>query len=189
VPVAGLVLAAGAGTRFGREPKLLARLGGIPVLEHAVRAACAVPALERIVVVLGAHADRVLREVDLGRAEPVVCERWADGQAASLRCGLEALAGAGAVVVLLGDQPLVTPQVIARLAAAPPGSRAAYGGVPGHPAVLGPRLVRRALRLRGDTGLRDERWRLVEVGHLASGRDIDTPEDLEAIRDEARAVL
>ena len=52
---AGLILAAGEGVRFGSEPKLLAELEGRPVLEHAIQAQCAVPELERVVVVLGAH--------------------------------------------------------------------------------------------------------------------------------------
>ena len=86
--VAGLILAAGEGTRFGPEPKLLAELEGRPVLEHALRAQGAVPELERVAVVLGAHSDQVLERVDLGRAEPLVCPDWGQGQAASLRCGL-----------------------------------------------------------------------------------------------------
>jgi len=181
--IAGVVLAAGRGSRFGDAPKQLAELDGRPLLEHVVHAACAVPALERIVVVLGAHADAVRERVDLLDAEPVVCADWEAGQARSLRCGLEALAGARKVLVLLGDQPRVTPQVIARFVDEPPGSRAAYDGVPGHPVVLGPALLRAARTLEGDRGLRDlTRWRLVECGHLASGRDVDTPEDLEALR-------
>ena len=51
--IAGLILAAGAGTRFGPEFKLLAELDGRPVLEHAVRSQCAVPELDPVVVVLG----------------------------------------------------------------------------------------------------------------------------------------
>jgi CTP:molybdopterin cytidylyltransferase MocA len=190
VPLAGLILAAGAGRRYGAEPKLLADVHGLPLLEHVVLNACAVPALERIVVVLGAHADRVLREVDFLDAEPVIAEDWAEGQAASLRRGLDALGGTRKVVVLLGDQPLVTPQVIAWLMTERAGSRATYAGEPGHPVVLGPSLIRRARELHGDTGLRDlVRWRGVEVGRLASNSDLDTPDDLETLRDEARAVL
>ena len=185
-----LILAAGGGTRFGDEPKLLADVDGAPVLEHVVRNATEAEHVSRLVVVLGANADAIRERVDFGAAEVIVCESWADGQSASLRCGLEHLAGALKVVVLLGDQPLVTPQVIEWLAREPAGTRATYGGVPGHPVVLGPRLMEEARRLEGDRGLRDlVRWRLVEVGHLASNRDIDTPEDLEAIRHEARAVL
>jgi CTP:molybdopterin cytidylyltransferase MocA len=183
---AGLILAAGAGRRFGDEPKLLADLHGRPVLEHVVAAATA--ALDRVVVVLGARADRLRAGVDLGRAEVTVAEDWAEGQAASLRHGLALLAGEEKVLVLLGDQPLVTADVVARMADEPPGSRAAHRGVPGHPTVLGPELIARAMALRGDAGLRDlVDWRLVEVG--APARDLDTPDDLEALRDEARAVL
>ena len=185
-----LVLAAGAGSRFGDDPKLLADLDGTPVLEHVVRNATAAEHVHRVVVVLGAHAGEIRRRVDLQGAEVVTCSDWADGQSASLRCGLQATGADRKVLVLLGDQPLVTARVIEWLACEPAGSRASYRGAPGHPVVLGPRLIAEALELRGDHGLRDlVRWRMVEVGHLASDRDVDTPEDLEAIRDEARAVL
>jgi CTP:molybdopterin cytidylyltransferase MocA len=185
---AGLVLAAGAGERFGPAVKQLAVLDGRPLLDHALRAQCAV--LERVVVVLGAHADAILARVDLGHAEPVLCERWAEGQAASLRTGLAALAGEQRVLVTLGDQPRVGPAVVARMAAEPPGSRAAYDGVPGHPAVLGPeQFCAVATSLRGDRGLRGLPWRLVECGDLGDGRDVDTPDDLEEIRGQAGAVL
>ena len=133
--LAGLILAAGAGTRFGSEPKLLADLGGRPLLEWAVLAQCSVPALQRVVVVLGAHAEEVLDRVDLMRAEPVVCEEWEAGQGASLRCGLSTVAEAERVLVTLGDAPLVSGEVVAMFAQLPPGTRAVYGGRPGHPRV------------------------------------------------------
>ena len=71
--IAGLILAAGAGTRFGAQPKLLAELDGRPLLEYALAAQCEVAALERIVVVLGAHADALLARVCFVRAESVRC--------------------------------------------------------------------------------------------------------------------
>ena len=185
--VCGIVLAAGAGTRFGGA-KQLAQLEGRPLLEHAL--ATMTTACERVVVVLGAHAEAIAAAVHLGDARPVLCEEWNEGQAASLRRGVAALSGERKVLVLLGDQPFVTPPVLESLAAEPPGSRAAYRGVPGHPAVVGPRLMALARTLSGDRGLRDlVRWRLVEVGDLASDHDLDTPDDLEVIRDEARARL
>ena len=190
--IAGLVLAAGAGTRFpGPDPKLLAEVGGRPVLERSVAAACAVPALERVVVVLGAHSAQIRARVDFGRAETVVCSDWARGQAASLRCGLRTLAGAEKVIVTLGDAPLVTPQVIAWFVDAPARARAVFDGRPGHPVVLGPGEITAAATLSGDQGARGllRGGRQIEVGHLCSGRDVDTPDDLEAIRDEARAVI
>lgn len=190
--IAGLILAAGAGSRFdGQKPKQLAQLQGRPLLEHAIRAQHAVPGLERIVVVLGSHADEILAAVDFGDAEPVVCPSWADGQGASLRHGALELQGARKVLLTLGDAPLVTPQVIARFVTEPPGSRAAYDGAPGHPVVLGPKLLRAAAALQPHETLRDieQRWRMVECGHLCSGNDVDTTDDLEAMRHEARTVL
>lgn len=185
---AGLILAAGEGVRFGSEPKLLADLEGRPVLEHAIRAQCGVPELQRIVVVLGAHAAGILARVDFLHAEPVICEEWREGMAASLRCGVNALNGADRVIVTLGDQPLVTAQVIARFLDAPPGARAAYDGRPGHPVVLGPEQLQGVSGLRGDGGAREllGEAATIECAQLCSGRDIDTPADLESVRDEAR---
>jgi CTP:molybdopterin cytidylyltransferase MocA len=190
--IGGLVLAAGAGVRFGSEgSKLLADLDGRPVLEHAVRAVCAVPALSRVVVVLGARAGEVLARVDFGRAEPVVCRDWARGQSWSLRCGLRELTGCERVVVTLGDVPLITPAVVELFVEAAPGTRAAYGGRPGHPVVLGPSHVAALSSLTGDRGARDllRGGATIECAGLCSGRDVDTLEDLEAVRHEARAVL
>jgi molybdenum cofactor cytidylyltransferase len=189
--ICGLILAAGEGTRFGAQPKLLAELDGRPLLEHAIRAQCSVPALERVVVVLGANAEQLLERVNFLDAEPVVCEDWREGQAASLRYGVEALAGAEKVVITLGDEPLITPQVIARFVDERAPARATYERRPGHPVALGRKQLAAIAELSGDRGARDllVGARMVECGHLCSGRDIDTPEDLEAIRRETRAVI
>jgi CTP:molybdopterin cytidylyltransferase MocA len=174
--IGGLILAAGAGTRFGDDAKLLAELDGRPVVEHVVAAAAA-SSVDRVVLVTGAHDLPAFTGI-----ATVHCPRWRDGQSASLRCGLAALEGADRVVVLLGDQPGVTAAAIDRIAGHPPGTRAAYDGRPGHPALLGPEHIEAAQRLRGDVGLRDLEWRLVECGDVASGADVDTPEDLERSR-------
>jgi molybdenum cofactor cytidylyltransferase len=182
--IAGLVLAAGAGARFGSEAKQLADLDGRPLVEWAVGAQCAVPELERVVVVLGARAPEVLAGADFGRAEPIVCDQWEAGQAASLRYGLNALAGAAKVIVTLGDAPLITPEVISRFVGEPGGTRAVYDAQPGHPVVLELEQIAALRGLRGDQGARGvlRGGPVVEVGHLCSGRDVDTPEDLEEIR-------
>lgn len=188
----GLILAAGAGTRFGSEsPKQLALFCGRPLLEWAVRAQCAVPGLERVVVVLGSRAPQVLAGVDFGRAGTIVCEDWESGQAASLRRGLAELAESDRVVVTLGDAPLVTPEVIELFVAAEPRTRAVYEGRPGHPVVLGAEEIAALTALRGDRGARDllRGGPVTEVGHICSGRDVDTPDDLEEISHEARAVI
>jgi molybdenum cofactor cytidylyltransferase len=190
--IAGVVLAAGGASRFG-SPKQLAGLDGVPLLQHAVDAVLAVPAIDPIVVVLGAQAERVRAAVDFGDARTVECADWADGMAASLRCGVEAVGDADWVVVTLGDQPRVTPQVIAavmdRATTAPRGTvavRATYAGAPGHPVALGRALRGEIAALRGDAGARDvlagPGVRTFEAGRLCDPVDVDTPEQLEALR-------
>ena len=193
---AGLILAAGAGTRFGDAPKQLAALGGRPLLQWAVDAQCAVDAalLDPVVVVLGAHADEIGPAIAWGRARPVVCEEWQVGQSASLRRGLGELAAAGAagrVVITLGDAPLVSAAVIARFAGEPAPVRATYDGQRGHPVVLGPAERAAMTDVAGDQGARGllSRARTIEIGHLCSGRDVDTPEELEEMRNAVRAVV
>jgi molybdenum cofactor cytidylyltransferase len=192
--ICGLILAAGAGTRFGDKPKQLAELEGRPLLDHAIAAQCAVVELEKIAVVLGAYAEEILARVDFMRAEPVICERWEDGQALSLRRGIEHLtaeAHVTKVIVTLGDQPRMTPELIARFVDEPPATRAVYDGQPGHPVVLGPVQMRVIGNLHGDRGAGCllQGGKTIECGQLRSARDVDTPGDLEAIRHEARAVV
>ena len=94
--------------------------------------------LERVIVVLGHDADAIRARVDFGAAEVVIAEDWADGQAASLRRGLAAAGAADAVVITLGDQPFITPQVIRAALDQLDGYdavRALYGDLPGHPVV------------------------------------------------------
>jgi CTP:molybdopterin cytidylyltransferase MocA len=181
--IGGVILAAGEGRRFGAA-KQLADLDGRPLLEHAVRAMEAVPAIERIVVVLGARADEVRERVDFGTAEPVICDDWAGGMSASLRTGLDALAGARTVIVTLGDQPFITPQVIARMTGERGTCRASYDGMPGHPVRMTAATAARARELTGEEGAREllRGCRLVECGHLCRPDDIDTRAQLEALR-------
>jgi molybdenum cofactor cytidylyltransferase len=189
--ICGLVLAAGAGSRFGDEPKQLADLEGRPLLQWAVQAQCDTHTMERVVVVLGSSATRIREAVTFGRAEVVVCPDWEAGQSASLRFGLAQVGEADKVVVTLGDAPLVTPAVIERFAGEAPGTRAIYQGRPGHPVVLGSEQITRLTSLDGDVGARNllGGGPVIEMGHICSGRDVDTPEDLEEMRNEARAVL
>jgi molybdenum cofactor cytidylyltransferase len=181
VTIGGLVLAAGEGRRFGAT-KQLADLRGRPLLEYALAAMAGVSPR---VVVLGHAADEIAARVDLHGAAPVVCERWAEGQSASLRCGLAALVGADAVVVALGDQPGLTAEAVEAVVSAAGNEdavRAVYDGMPGHPVLLRRPLLDRAGELRGDTGFRDllehATVREVEVGALADPADIDTREEL-----------
>ncbi|MEA5363961.1 nucleotidyltransferase family protein [Amycolatopsis sp., V23-08] len=186
-PVAGLLLAAGAGRRFG-GPKALVELDGEPLVRRALRV------LEKagctpIRVVLGASADEV-RALLPDPTLAVVAEDWATGMGASLRAGLaelNKLDAPAAALVHLVDLPWVGPEILTRVAAhASPHAvaRAAYDGVPGHPVLLGrdwwPQIAQTA---QGDRGARD--WlatrkdlKLIECADLGSGRDVDRPTDL-----------
>jgi molybdenum cofactor cytidylyltransferase len=186
--IGGIVLAAGAGTRFGGA-KQLATLDGRPLLEHALRAMAAAP-VGRMLVVLGAGAEEVAERVDLHGAEPVFCDRWEEGQAASLATALAEMEDAEAAVVLLGDQPRVATDAIRRvIAARGRGSaavRATYGGDPGHPVLLERELFDRLRDVSGDHGARNlllsVHTRHVPCDDLGGGEDVDTPEQLAAMR-------
>ena len=185
---AGLILAAGAGRRFGGT-KQLADLRGRPLLEYAIEAMLAVPALDPVLVVLGHAADEILERVDFGEAEVVVCEEWERGQASSLRQRHRRAAPTRTPrSITLGDQPFITPQVIAGALDQLGGCdavRATYDGKPGHPVVLGRRVMDAVGELEGDVGARDllARFRVRdwEAGHLCSAADIDTREELASL--------
>ena len=197
--IGGLVLAAGAATRFG-APKQLAELDGVPMLEHSLRTMTAAP-VGRVVVVLGSGADEIAAAVDLHGADLLVCSRWEEGQSASLACGLAELADCEAVVVTLGDQPRVSPDAIRRVIAARntpvgadalPGTRGAsavratYGGNPGHPVLLERELFEQLRNVTGDKGARNLLLSVpvldMPCDDLGGGEDVDTPAELDALR-------
>jgi CTP:molybdopterin cytidylyltransferase MocA len=178
---AGLLLAAGAGRRFG-TPKAL-------VADWLTRGIDALAAAEcgPVVVVLGA-AQQQARERLHGRAVTVaVAEDWSVGLSASLRAGIAALpADAPAAVVTLVDLADVGESVVRRVLEKGAGTatltRATYHRRPGHPVVLGRDHWSGILAAaHGDVGARayfDRRAvALVECGDLASGRDIDWPDE------------
>ena len=188
--VAGLVLAAGAGRRFGAPKALLTRADGRRYVDHAV-ASLRDAGCDPVVVVVGAAGESVRDLLAAAPVRIVDCPTWSQGMGESLRAGLAALDGLACetVVVTLVDLPDVGSDVVARLVAASSASapsalvRAAYGGRPGHPVVLG-RDHWSGIRemAEGDRGARDylatHPHRTVECGDLATGRDVDTPQDL-----------
>ena len=185
--IGGLVLAAGAATRFG-APKQLAQLDGMPLLEHVLRTMTAAP-VGRVVVVLGSAADEIGAAVDLHGADPIVCRRWEEGQSASLAYGLAELAACEAVVVMLGDQPRVSADAIRRVIGARNGAaavRATYNGEPGHPVLLERELFEALRDVSGDTGARNLLLSVpvldVPCDDLGGGEDVDTPAELDALR-------
>jgi CTP:molybdopterin cytidylyltransferase MocA len=173
------------------RPKQLAELGGRPLLEHVLAALEAAP-VDRVVVALGAHAGRILERVDLHGAEPLVVEGFEAGMGHVLARAASALREADAVVVCLGDQPLVGPAVVAELVAAwragaGPVVTAAYGGRHGNPKLFDRAVVADLGELGGDTGAREllaahPEWvTAVEVGALGDDADVDDEDGLARV--------
>ena len=177
VSVAGLVLAAGEGRRFG-GPKAPAVIDGERLVDRAVRVLRA-GGCDPVYVVLGAWVG------DVPGAVTVTNPDWAEGMGSSLRVGLEAVEGApvDAVVVTLVDLPGLTPAAVRRLVDADSDLAAAtYGGERGHPVRFGRRhWLEVASSARGDAGARSylseraDEITLVEVGDVATGEDLDAP--------------
>jgi len=190
VAVAALVLAAGRSTRMGR-PKQLAGLDGRPLLEHVLAALEAAP-VDQVVVALGAHAGAILERVDLHGAEPLVVEGFQAGMGHVLARAAAALGEPDAVVVCLGDQPLVGAAVVAELVAAwragaGPVVTAAYGGRHGNPKLFDRTVLAELGELGGDTGAREllaahPEWvTAVEVGALGDDADVDDEDGLARV--------
>ena len=187
--VSAILLAAGAGSRFGGG-KLLAKLNDMPLVEHVLVALEASP-VDKTVVVVGAEG---LREV----CEPygvrvVENPEWAEGMSTSVRAGLRALGPeARAAVVVLADQPLVGAGAVGRLVEAfERGAKVAvatYGGKPRNP-VLFSREVWPLLEaeLSGDEGARPflrrhpELVTRVPCDEVGDPVDVDTAEDLQRL--------
>jgi CTP:molybdopterin cytidylyltransferase MocA len=191
--VAVAVLAAGRGSRFGRGarnpavPKLLAPLGGRPLVSWALEAATG-SGLRPVVLVVGHDGRRVAAVA----TEGVIVSRargWRRGLAHSLRAALDALEGrpgVGAVCIGLGDQPRVGAAAHRRLAeafgAGATFAVATYGGRRANPVLLARSLWPAARALRDDEGARALMGvhRVTEVPCDGTGDpvDVDTPEDL-----------
>ena len=194
-PVAGVVLAAGASARMGRN-KLLLDLGGESVVRRSVR--CVLEAgLDPVLVVLGHEADRVRAELAGLPCVPVVNLAHARGMNTSLGAGIAAVpSGAIAAVVALPDMPLVTPAMVAELVRRYRGGTAPlvvsrYGETLAPPMLYDRALFGELTGLEGDgCGKRAARRHRAEAVVLpwpeAALADLDEEADYERVRAELR---
>lgn len=188
--VAGIVLAAGSGSRYG-QPKALVRFGGELLVERACRL-LAEGGCDPVLAVLGAGSDRVRATATLPRA--VDNPDWATGMGSSVRAGLAAIPpGVDAAVIALADEPLVGPEAVRRLVAAwraelPAGMHAVvatYAGQQRNPVLLTRTIFAEVSAAAvGDRGarvwLRSHPAAVIGVPCDDTGDvlDIDTPDDL-----------
>jgi molybdenum cofactor cytidylyltransferase len=194
--VGAVLLAAGAGTRLGGRPKALLELGGVPLILRQLIALSGA-GVDEVVVVLGHHADAVEAAV---RQFPITLVRNPspdDGQASSVRIGLQALSPKlDAVMVALADQPLIDEQDIVALISAfkkrgdaamvvPRVATADGASEPGNPVIFDGALREEWLAGAADLACRNwrqahpERVHWLDTDNSRYSIDIDTPEDLE----------
>jgi CTP:molybdopterin cytidylyltransferase MocA len=193
--VTGLLLAAGAGRRIGTPKALLREADGRSFLDRAISGLLD-GGCNAVTVVVGATAGQVvelvgeLKWANDSRVQVTAAKDWDEGMGASLRAGLSSLGDEfGSAVVNLVDLPDVGAAVVRRLlttVGTRPAAlgRATYDGRPGHPVVLGrDHWAEVIATARGDRGARDylrarPGLELVECADLATGRDVDTLDDL-----------
>ena len=190
--IAALVLAAGLSRRMGR-PKLLLHLGGQPVIRRTV--APLVGQFADVVVVTGPSATDIHEALAGLPARFAVNPRPEDGQGISMASGVAALDPATrAVLIVLGDQPVLPPAVIPALLAAFERTGKAivapvYRGFQGTPVLFAAEVFPELRALTGDRGARSvvmahpERVERVEFD-LPEPADVDTPEDYARLRVE-----
>jgi molybdenum cofactor cytidylyltransferase len=189
--VGAVLLAAGAGSRLGHRPKSLLELGGVPLIRRQLIALSGA-GVDEVVVVLGHHAQAIEAVV---QDFPVTVARNPapdDGQASSVRVGLQALTGKlDAVIVALADQPMINSADIGALIGAFKKRGEALmvvprvAGEPGNPVIF--EVALRDQWLAGEADAACRRWRQAhpqQVGWLDTDNqryrvDIDTPDDIE----------
>ena len=213
--IACLILAAGGGSRLGGG-KLLLPWRERPIIAHVAATALQTPGFTSVTVVLGHEAGTVRDAVSSSLSVSSLPENspslrfaenahWREGQSTSLRLGIETLlAGSDgnavhAVLVLLGDQPLVTPRTLRALLEAHerarnhdpdhPATAPFFQGRRGNPVILSRAMFPGVLALQGDVGARGlladlgERLLLVPVDDPGVLFDVDTREAYAALRD------
>lgn len=185
-----ILLAAGAGSRFGGD-KLLAPLHGKPLVLHAVNALRAA-VTEIIAVVRPGDADLAAVLTQAG-ARVAVCDQAAAGMGHSLACGARLAPPDCHVLVALGDMPAVAPHTVARIIAALEAGAAiavpCYQGRRGHPVGFAVRFVPQLRDLTQDRGARSllhsDAEAVLEIAVDDAGvmTDVDTITDLEQVSD------
>ncbi len=192
--ISAIVLAAGEATRFG-ECKQLVRLGDKPLLQHALDNLRR-SKIEDVVVVLGAHAGEIREQIRFQNERVIVNPDYAKGMSTSLQAGLRAIR-ADAAMIVLADQPFVSPATIDLLAAEYRRTRPSvvvptYNGFRGNPVIVDKSLFEEMMAIRGDVGCRaifgDHAQSIVKVPVDDRGvvTDIDTADDLHVILSEAK---
>jgi molybdenum cofactor cytidylyltransferase len=198
--IAAIVLGAGRSSRMGGPNKLVAEIGGRPLIRIVVQEALKSRA-RPVIVVTGHQHDRVEAVLKGLPVKIVHNPDFADGLGTSLRTGIAALPPeADAAIVCLGDMPQVDAAMIDRLIGAIDPDKGALVAVPtidgkrGNPVVWSRRFFAELMKVEGDVGARyligryPEAIAEVPLAGTAALTDVDTPEALEAVRAELEKI-
>jgi molybdenum cofactor cytidylyltransferase len=176
------------------QPKQLMPLDGEPMVRRVAASVCAA-GLAQVVAVIGAHAAQVRQALVGLDLKIVLNEAWAAGLSTSLRAGIEALQpGTQAVLIVLADQPSLTPILIQTLVARYRATGALivapfYQGQRGNPVLFDRACFPELLALEGDRGARGllsryrERVEPVDTKDPAVILDVDTRQDYQKLRE------
>ncbi len=191
IRLAAIVLAAGLSRRFGAERKLLADLGGRPLIDWAFAPLASLDLARRILVV-PEGAPGISARGKASGFEIIVNPKAEDGMGSSLALGAQALDDVDGVFVALADMPFIPPAAYAALRAAfeTGGPETIvlpmHEGRRGHPVLFGRAWVEALAALAGDQGAKGiiqrarDHLRPVTVAEDGILFDVDTPADLAA---------
>jgi molybdenum cofactor cytidylyltransferase len=190
--IAGIVLAAGRSARMAPRNKLLAPIGGMPMIRR-VTASVLESGVSSVIVVTGYEAGRIVQALNRLDVTIVTNPSYADGLSTSLKAGLEAVSPtADGALICLGDMPEIESPVIHALLAAFTGRDAicvpVHRGRRGNPVLWGRNYFAEMMALAGDAGAKPlmarhaNRLIEVEVATDSIFEDVDSPADLARLK-------
>lgn len=193
--IVGIILSAGESKRMG-TPKQLLPWGKTIILQQVIDNAAA-SHLEQILLVLGSHAGEIAGKITISpKIEIVINHDFKEGMSSSVKCGIKnAPAGADAFMLLLGDQPFISPAIINRLLDEYQTSKhgiviPVYNGKHGHPVIFAAKYKQELLAI-ADQGAKavvnNHLQDILEVPLDAPEilTDIDTPQDYQKAKAQA----
>jgi molybdenum cofactor cytidylyltransferase len=187
--IAGLILAAGGSSRMGDQNKLMMPFQGKPMLNHVVNASLN-SNLTQTFVVVGHQSSEIKNLVQSDDIQCVENEQWETGMASSIVAGISQLKQFDGFLILLGDMPLVTPELINEIIFHGSADKIVIpikDGLHGNPVFFGSKFRDELLTLYGDSGakkvIQDNLSSLIKI-EIQSNiifKDYDTKESLESV--------
>ena len=187
--IAGLILAAGCSSRMGDENKLMMPFQGKPMLNHVVNASLNSNMTQTFVVV-GHQSSEIKNLVQSDDIQCVENEQWETGMASSIVAGISQLKQFDGFLILLGDMPLVTPELINEIIFHGSADKIVIpikDGLHGNPVFFGSKFRDELLTLYGDSGakkvIQDNLSSMIKIEIQSNTifKDYDTKESLESV--------